>query len=215
MRCSHIYKKGKYTDEGCPVCGSIASIDICEAEKIDGAMNEIGIRRLFFDRLQKVYGELNLSIWGTLGRAAWKSAEPNEKVFLAFCMAFLEVSGKPTNSESEFWDIALAAEAKIRGHLVERKIQINRQDDFEPTLITNGLLAGTTVRTLQSHYGTSVCGSVLEMNSPSEVERKYEKAMKVTERLAVLGCSSRDNLPYFNAATYLEENPVTAANNIT
>ena len=39
-------------------------------------------------------------------------------------MAFSEVSSEATNSESEFWDVALNTEAKIRAYLVDKKIQI-------------------------------------------------------------------------------------------
>ena len=204
LRCSHIYKKNTYSDSGCPVCGSVASIDIRKEQKIDSTLNEIGLRRLFYDRVEKVYQEMDLSIWGTLGNAAWKSAEPKEMVFLAFCMAFSEVSSEATNSESEFWDVALNTEAKIRAYLVDKKIQIVKQDDFQLTLIANGMLAGKQIRTLQSHYGISLCGNILADHSDIEIERKYLKALRIAERLAVMGCSSRDNLPYFNAAEHMQ-----------
>ena len=205
LRCSHIYKKNTYSDSGCPVCGSVASIDIRKEQKIDSTLNEIGLRRLFYDRVEKVYQEMDLSIWGTLGNAAWKSAEPKEMVFLAFCMAFSEVSSEATNSESEFWDVALNTEAKIRAYLVDKKIQIVKQDDFQLTLIANGMLAGKQIRTLQSHYGISLCGNILADYSDIEIERKYLKALRIAERLAVMGCSSRDNLPYFNAAEHMQK----------
>ena len=32
---------------------------------------------------------------------------------------------------------------------------------------------------------------------------KYQKAIKIAERLTVMGCSSRDALPYFNASEHL------------
>ena len=205
LRCSHIYKKNTYSDSGCPVCGSVASIDIRKEQKIDSTLNEIGLRRLFYDRVEKVYQEMDLSIWGSLGNAAWKSAEPKEMVFLAFCMAFSEVSSEATNSESEFWDVALDTEAKIRAYLVDKKIQIVKQDDFQLTLIANGMLAGKQIRTLQSHYGISLCGNILADHSDIEIERKYLKALRIAERLAVMGCSSRDNLPYFNAAEHMQK----------
>ncbi len=205
LRCSHIYKKNTYSDSGCPACGSVASIDIRKEQKIDSTLNEIGLRRLFYDRVEKVYQEMDLSIWGTLGNAAWKSAEPKEMVFLAFCMAFSEVSSEATNSESEFWDVALNTEAKIRAYLVDKKIQIVKQDDFQLTLIANGMLAGKQIRTLQSHYGISLCGNILADHSDIEIERKYLKALRIAERLAVMGCSSRDNLPYFNAAEHMQK----------
>ena len=62
LRCSHIYKKNTYSDSGCPVCGSVASIDIRKEQKIDSTLNEIGLRRLFYDRVEKVYQEMDLSL---------------------------------------------------------------------------------------------------------------------------------------------------------
>ena len=65
------------------------------------------------------------------------------------------------------------------------------------------MLAGRQVRTLQAHYGISLCGSVFKMHTPAETERKYQKAIRIAERLSMIGCSSQDNLPYFNAADHL------------
>jgi superfamily II DNA or RNA helicase len=203
MRCSHIYKKNAYSDDTCPVCGSYAAIDIHKEQKFDSTLNEISLHRLFFDRVERVYEEMDLSVWTTLGGTAWKSANAKEHVFLVFCMAFLEVSAEATQSESEYWDLALATEAKIRGHLVERNIQLVKQDDFQLALIADGMLAGKQIRSLQAHYGISLCGEVFTTHSTVESERKYQKALKIAERLAVMGCSSRDNLPYFNAADHL------------
>ena len=62
------------------------------------------------------------------------------------------------------------------------------------------MLAGRLIRPLQTHYGISLCGAVFMSASDSEKERKYQKAVRVAERLSMLGCSSRDNLPYFNAS---------------
>ena len=88
---------------------------------------------------------------------------------------------------------------------MEKKIQIVKQDDFQLTLIANGMLAGKQIRTLQSHYGISLCGNILADHSDIEIERKYLKALRIAERLAVMGCSSRDNLPYFNAAEHMQK----------
>jgi hypothetical protein len=118
-------------------------------------------------------------------------------------MAFAEVSGEVTNGESEYWDATLAAEARIRAYLVEKDIQIVKQDDFDLTYIADGMMAGKEIRTLQAHYGISLCGTVFQAHSPAENERKYQKAIKIAERLAILGCSSRDNLPYFKASDHL------------
>ena len=203
MRCSHIYMKNAYEDDTCPVCGTYAAIDIYKEQKLDGSLNENGLHRLFFDRVPKVYDEMNLSVWSNLGGTAWKSATEIEQVFLAFCMAFMEVSGEPTKSESDYWDVALAAEARIRAYLAENKFRIVKQENFDLSLIADGMLAGKEVRTLQAHYGISLCGTAFQTHTRAESERKYQKAIKIAERLAMIGCSSHDNLPYFNAADHL------------
>ena len=202
-RCSHIYKKDAYEDDTCPVCRSYAAVDIFKEQKLGRSLNENGLRRMFFERVPKIFDEMNLSIWSRLGTNAWKSANGKEQVFLAFCMAFAEVSSEMTNGESEYWDATLAAEARIRAYLVERNIQILKQDDFDLGYIANGMMAGKEIRTLQAHYGISLCGTVFQTHSPAENGRKYQKAIKIAERLAILGCSSRDNLPYFKAADHL------------
>jgi superfamily II DNA or RNA helicase len=202
-RCSHIYKKNAYEDDTCPVCGTYAAVDIYKEQKLDSSLTENGLHRLFFDRVPKVYDEMNLSVWKNLSGTAWKSATEKEQVFLAFCMAFMEVSGKPTQSESDYWDAALAAEASIRAYLAENKFRIVKQEDFDLSLIADGMLAGREVRTLQAHYGISLCGTVFQTHTRAESERKYQKALKIAERLAMIGCSSQDNLPYFNAADHL------------
>ena len=202
-RCSHIYKKDAFENDTCPVCGTYAAIDIFKEQKLDSSLNENALHRLFFERVPKVYEEMNLSIWRNLGNSAWKSAEAKEHVFLAFCMAFVEVSGEPTKSESEYWDAALEAEAKIRGYLVEKKIRLVKQGDFDLAMLADGMLAGRQIRTLQAHYGISLCGEVFQTHSPAETERKYQKAIRIAERLAMIGCSSQDNLPYFKAADHL------------
>ena len=202
-RCSHIYKKDAYEDDTCPVCRSYAAVDIFKEQKLDRSLNENGLRRMFFERVPKIFDEMNLSIWSRLGTNAWKSANGKEQVFLAFCMAFADVSSEMTNGESEYWDATLAAEARIRAYLVERNIQILKQDDFDLGYIANGMMAGVEIRTLQAHYGISLCGTVFQTHSPAENGRKYQKAIKIAERLAILGCSSRDNLPYFKAADHL------------
>jgi len=202
-RCSHIYLKNAYEDDTCPICGTYAAIDIYREQKLDNSLSENGLHRLFFDRVPRVYDEMNLSIWNSLGGTAWKSATGKERVFLAFCMAFMNVSGEPTQSESDYWDIALAAEAGIRAYLAENKIRIVKQEDFDLSLIADGMLAGQEIRTLQAHYGISLCGTAFQTHTRAECERKYRKAIKIVERLAMIGCSSQDNLPYFNAADHL------------
>ena len=202
-RCSHIYQKNAFEDDTCPVCGTYAAIDIYKEQKLDNSLNESGLHRLFFDRVPKVYDTMNLSVWKNLGDMAWKTATGKERVFLAFCMAFAEVSGEPTQTESDYWDVALAAEARIRAYLAENKFRIVKQEDFALSLIADGMLTGIEIRTLQAHYGISLCGEMFQTHTLPESERKYQKAIKIAERLAILGCSSQDNLPYFNAADHL------------
>jgi len=203
LRCSHIYKKGAHDEDTCPVCGTYAAINIYKDQKPDNSLNEHGLHRLFFSRVPKVFDEMDLSIWSRLGDTAWKSADPKEQVFLAFCLAFQEVSSEPTQTESEYWDVALAAEARIRDYLVRNKIQIVKQDDFNLSYLADGMLVGKKIRTLQAHYGISLCGTVFHTQTHDENERKYHKALRIAERLAVIGCSSQDNLPYFKAADHL------------
>jgi hypothetical protein len=203
MRCSHIYMKNAYADDTCPICGAYAAVDIYKDRKLESSLNENGLHKLFFERVPKVYEEMDTSIWSSLGDMAWKSASANEKVFLAFCMAFAEVSGEPTKSESDYWELALEAEARIRGYLVGKSIPVVKQDGCDLSLIADGMLAGREIRGLQSNYGISLCGEVFENQTRAECDRKYQKAIRIAERLAILGCSSRDNLPYFNAADHL------------
>jgi len=202
-RCSHIYRKNEYEDDTCPVCGTYAATDIYKEQKLDSSLNEGGLHQLFFERAPKVYEEMDTSVWESLGNLAWKSATDNERVFLTFCMAFAEVSGEATNSETDYWDATLAAEAEIRAHLVKNEFWIKKQEDFDLALVADGMLAGQKIRTLQAHYGISITGHAFETHSADENERKYQKAIKIAERLAMLGCSNRDSLPYFNAADYL------------
>ena len=123
-------------------------------------------------------------------------------------MRFLRlVENERTQTETDYWNVALDAEARIRAYLVERKIQIVKQPEFDLSLIADGMLAGTQIRTLQAHYGISLCGEVFQTHTPGESERKYQKAIRIAERLAVIGCSPQDNLPYFNAADHLAGAP--------
>jgi len=203
MRCSHIYKKNTFENETCPVCGTFAAIDIYKEQKLNNTLNENNLRTLFFERVPKVYDEMNLSVWSSLDKMAWKSATVKEKTFLVFCMAFAQVSGELTQSESDQWDAILETEAQIRGYLVKNKFQIVKQEDFDLGDIADGILAGKVIRPLQAHYGISVCGMAFIDYDLSECDRKFNKAIKVAERLAMIGCSKQDNLPYFNASDHL------------
>jgi hypothetical protein len=48
-----------------------------------------------------------------------------------------------------------------------------------------------------------LCGELFQDADPDELERKYQRALQIIERLAVMGCSSQDNLPYFKAKDIL------------
>tara|TARA_Y100001934_G_scaffold41343_1_gene49489 strand:+ start:216 stop:2054 length:1839 start_codon:yes stop_codon:yes gene_type:complete len=202
-RCSHIYKKGLYENDTCPVCGAYAAIDIYKEQTQDGSLTENRLHTLFFDRVPRVFDEMDLMIWKNLGGTAWRTATPKEQVFLAFCMAFEVVSGETTKSESDYWDAALKGETKIREYLVENDIQIIKQDEFDLSIISDGMLTGREIRTVQAHYGILVCGTAFQDHNLDENERKYQKAIRITERLAIMGCSTQDNLPYFNASKHL------------
>jgi superfamily II DNA or RNA helicase len=202
-RCSLMYKKEMYENDACPICNTYAAIDIYKEQKLDTSLNENKLHNLFFERIPTIYSEMNLSIWNSLGQTAWKTAEPKEQVFLVFCLAFQKVSAEATQSESEYWDIALSTEAEIRGYLVENKIQIVKQDDFNLSYIADGMFSGKQIGALKANYGISLCGEVFENHDKADCERKYQKAIKIAERVSMIGCSSQDNLPYFNASEHL------------
>ena len=199
LRCSHIYLKDKFSDTGCPVCGSYSAIDIHKEQRMEDSVNDIGLHRLFFERIPAIYEEMNKDIWRTLGRTAWTGAERDELIFLAFCKAFSLVSGVPSSSDSEFWHYALQGEAAIRHFLVENRIQIIKGEEFEHAVLVDGLMHGRRIRALQANHGILLCGELFAECSEEELERKYQRALQIIERLSVMGCSSQDNLPYFKA----------------
>lgn len=204
-RCSHIYAKDKYKDDTCPICGTYAAIDIYTEQKLGSSLNENRLHTLFLERVPKVFDDMDLTIWNALGNTAWKTATEDEQIFLTFCMAFQNVSGESTQTESDYWEVALEAEAKIRGYFAENKIHISARPEFDLSLISDGIFNGTQIRTLQAHYGISLCGPTFQTQTSEFCERKYQKAIRITERIAAIGSSRRDNLPYFNAADYLAE----------
>ena len=199
LRCSHIYLKDKFSDTGCPVCGSYSAIDIHKEQRMEHSVNDIGLHRLFFERIPAIYEEMNKDIWRTLGRTAWTGAERDELIFLAFCKAFSLVSGAPSSSDSEFWHFALQGEAAIRHFLVENRIQIVKGEEFEHAVLVDGLMHGRRIRALQANHGILLCGELFADCSEEELERKYQRALQIIERLSVMGCSAQDNLPYFKA----------------
>ncbi len=204
MRCSYIYKKNIFNDEACPMCGTFDAVDIHKDQMLDNTHTEAGLHRLFFERIPKVYNEMDINIWSSLSKSAWKSSNEKEKIFLIFCKAFEISSGELTSSETKYWDLALNAESLIRKYLLKNGINIIKNDEFDLSLVADGLSSGKIVRSLQSNYGICVCGKEMLLNSDIENERKYQKAIKIAERITIMGCSSRDTLPYFNAAEFLQ-----------
>ncbi len=199
LRCSHVYLKDKFSDSGCPVCNSYSAIDIHKEQRMEDSVNDIGLHRLFFERIPIIFEEMNKDIWRTLGRTAWTGAEKDELIFLCFCKSFEVVTGKPSKSDSEFWHFTLQGEASIRQFLVENKIQIVKSDEFDHEILVDGLMHGRRIRSLQANHGILLCGQLFENCSTEELERKYQRSLQIVERLTVMGCSSQDNLPYFKA----------------
>ena len=199
LRCSHVYLKNKFEDGGCPVCGSLSAIDIHKEQKMDSSINDIGLHRLFFERIPQIYEEMNHHIWQTLGQTAWTGGEKPELIFLAFCKAFALVSGEPSTNDSDFWKMTLEGEAKIRAFLVENRLQIVKAEEMDHAILVDGLMHGRKIRALQANHGILLCGELFADHSADELERKYQRALQIIERLSVMGCSSQDNLPYFKA----------------
>ncbi len=200
LRCSMVYRKAVYSEDACPLCGAHASIDIYHERSGDTPMGEVSLHRIFFDKVPSIAKDLDTTVWGSLGRSAWTGGTPKEHVFLAFCRAFELVSAEETGSESEYWDIVLKAEARLRTYLVKTGIAVRRQETFDISIIADGLTNGRYIRTLQSSCGIAICGTAIEAHTEPENERKYQKALKIAERIAVMGCSPRDNLPYFKGS---------------
>jgi len=83
--------------------------------------------------------------------------------------------------------------------LVSQKIQIVKSDEFNHAILVDGLMHGRRIRALQSNHGILICGEQFETCTEEELERKYQRALQIIERLSMMGCSSQDNLPYFKA----------------
>ena len=71
--------------------------------------------------------------------------------------------------------------------------------EFDLGWLADGLDTRREVRTLQANYGVSTIGPLLKSLPRSECEIKFQRAVKLTERLVTLGCSPNDDLPYFIA----------------
>ena len=66
------------------MCGTFDAVDIQREQMLDSTQTEAGLHQLFFDRIPKVYEEMNLSIWKSLGKAAWNGANEKRRCFWFF-----------------------------------------------------------------------------------------------------------------------------------
>ena len=198
-RCSYIYKKDLYKDDQCPMCSSTACIDIQKEKLVDSNVSDLNLHGMFFDRIPRVFEELKPSVWNSLERQAWNYKSIEELTFLIFCKSFYFIDGAKTHSESEYWNLIIEAEIKVRKFLIGKCISVTQQEEFSFAAIADGLLLGKRVRTVQAHYGIFLCGQKFEGNSIKELERKYQKALQIAERIVIMGCHNREKLPYFNA----------------
>lgn len=140
---------------------------------------------------------MNQAIWVNMETSAWKDANVLEKLFLSFCLAFNYVSGKSTNTETEFWNLTLEAEKKVRSYLYEREITIPQQEEFIFSNLSDGLSKGKIIRPVQTNYGIALCGENFTSNTEEINERKFQKALQVIERIAAMGVTNTEELPYY------------------
>ena len=195
-RCSKVYKKKLLSDEKCS-CGSYAGKDLYKEDYIDKPKNDHSLHKIFFDRVPKVYDEMNVVVWKSMESSAWKDATIYEKLFLSFCLAFDYVSGELTSSETDFWNLTLEAEKKVREFLLEKKITILQQDEFIFSALADGLSKGRLIRPVQTNYGVALCGENFVNNDHDSNERKFQKALQIIERLAAMGVTNTEELPYY------------------
>ena len=91
----------------------------------------------------------------------------------------------------------------MRTFLVENRLQIVKAEEMDHAILVDGLMHGRKIRALQANHGILLCGELFQEGDADELERKYQRALQITERLSVMGCSSQDNLPYFKAKSIL------------
>ena len=195
-RCSRVYKKKLLSETTCP-CKSYAAKDLYKDDLIDKPTNDHSLHKIFFERVPKVYEEMNVDIWKSMEKSAWKDANIYEKLFLSFCLAFDFVSGDITKSETEFWNLTLEAEKKVREFLREQDTTIMQQDEFIFSALTDGLSKGRVIRPVQTNYGVAICGRNFMDNDLDVNERKFQKALQIIERIAAIGVTKAEELPYY------------------
>ena len=196
-RCSMVYKKKLLSDYSCPSCKSYASVDLYKDDKIDKPKNDNSLHKIFFDRVPKIFEEMNVFVWNSMESSAWKDANIYEKLFLSFCLAFNFVSGEATKTENEFWNLTLQGEKKVREFLADRGITVDQQDEFVFSALTDGLSKGRVIRPVQTNYGVSLCGNCFKNNTNDINERKFQKALQIVERIAAMGVTNTEELPYY------------------
>ena len=196
-RCSLVYKKKLLSDEACPICNSYASTDLYKDNKIEKPKNDNSLHKIFFEKVPKIFKDMNKSIWKNMEVSAWRDANIYEKLFLSFCLAFDFVSGEMTGSEHEFWNLTLDAEKKVRQFLCDREITIPEQEEFIFTNLSDGLSKGRVIRPVQTNYGVALCGENFVINPLDVNERKFQKALQVIERIAAMGVTNTEELPYY------------------
>ena len=196
-RCSLVYKKKMLSDSPCPMCSKYAATDLYKDNRIEKPKNDNSLHKVFFERVPKIFGDMNRGIWINMENSAWRDANIYEKLFLTFCLAFDFVSGDSTDSETEFWNLTLEAEKKVRSFLFEREVTIPQQEEFIFSNLSDGLSKGKVIRPVQTNYGIAICGENFTKNSEEINERKFQKALQVIERIAAMGVTNTEELPYY------------------
>tara|TARA_B100000886_G_scaffold9562_1_gene6146 strand:+ start:325 stop:2139 length:1815 start_codon:yes stop_codon:yes gene_type:complete len=197
--CSHIYKKDLFEGDACPVCGKFSAVDIYRERRLDLSINDNKLHRIFFSRVPEIYRDLNVRVWESLGSSAWRKASKKEQAYLVFCLTFKAASTEVAESEAEYWDVNLKTEAKIRRELLDNGLQVDKQMEFDLASLADGLDTRKEIRTLQANYGVSIIGPVLAELPQKDCETKYQRSVQITERIVTLGCTQKDDLPYFVA----------------
>jgi hypothetical protein len=174
-------------------------VDIYKERRLDLTITDNKLHKIFFSRVPEIFERLNLSVWNSLGDSAWRTATQQEIAYLLFCDAFIQASAEKAESEGAYWKTTLATEAKMREDIITRGYKVDKQMEFDLGWIADGLETRKYVRTLQANYGVAIVAPVLNSLSGRESETKYQRAVKITERLVTLGCSNEDDLPYFSA----------------
>ena len=129
-RCSLVYKKKQLSDEACPICKSYASTDLYKDNKIEKPKNDNSLHKIFFEKVPKIFEDMNQNIWQNMESTAWRDANIYEKLFLTFCLAFDFVSGEMTNSEHEFWNLTLDAEKKYESFYLKEKLLFHNKKNL-------------------------------------------------------------------------------------